>query len=344
VIYPKYSHNKPNKPAATHDLYRLKLGSQGFGTISVIMLIFLTILVGYCITINASCRSGDFLYLLTLFSGRCAELHDQQFIYDDMRVTIEFFETQFNRYSKNPVIVCKLIFALQSIQDYHGPAEYAFRSIERETLKDQVYVEYDKVINSKVTLLGDESICIGVRVCPQSNTHSSNDDGNGPDHGAESELHDTIHNWLSSVYILSPAEGKFQHYKIMKVAILQHAVSLGIRGEDSRNRWRYFAAASMTKLPFDRFVVCEAIKLSLLLRRQNAIRNVDTKRARDQLNGLWREMFWTHSISENREKSGLAQHLQHIINCYTRINYIRKYYTQLLTKIQCYKRVTHEVT
>jgi hypothetical protein len=30
--------------------------------------------------------------------------------------------------------------------------------------------------------------------------------------------------------------------------------------------------------------------------------------------------------------------------CYTRINYIRKYYTQLLTKLQCYKRVTHEVT
>jgi hypothetical protein len=31
-------------------------------------------------------------------------------------------------------------------------------------------------------------------------------------------------------------------------------------------------------------------------------------------------------------------------NCYTRINYIRTYYTQLLTKLQCYKRVTHEVT
>jgi hypothetical protein len=30
--------------------------------------------------------------------------------------------------------------------------------------------------------------------------------------------------------------------------------------------------------------------------------------------------------------------------CYTRINYIRKYYTQLMTKLQCYKRVTHEVT
>jgi hypothetical protein len=30
--------------------------------------------------------------------------------------------------------------------------------------------------------------------------------------------------------------------------------------------------------------------------------------------------------------------------CYTRINYIRKYYTQLLTKLQCCKRVTHEVT
>jgi hypothetical protein len=33
-----------------------------------------------------------------------------------------------------------------------------------------------------------------------------------------------------------------------------------------------------------------------------------------------------------------------IRNCYTRINYIPKYYTQLLTKLQCYKRVTHEVT
>jgi hypothetical protein len=30
--------------------------------------------------------------------------------------------------------------------------------------------------------------------------------------------------------------------------------------------------------------------------------------------------------------------------CYTRINYIRTCYTQLLTKLQCYKRVTHEVT
>jgi hypothetical protein len=33
-----------------------------------------------------------------------------------------------------------------------------------------------------------------------------------------------------------------------------------------------------------------------------------------------------------------------VLFCYTRINYIRKYYTQLLTKLQCYKRVTHEVT
>jgi hypothetical protein len=35
---------------------------------------------------------------------------------------------------------------------------------------------------------------------------------------------------------------------------------------------------------------------------------------------------------------------KYLAGCYTRINYIRKYYTQLLMKLQCYKRVTHEVT
>jgi hypothetical protein len=50
-----------------------------------------------------------------------------------------------------------------------------------------------------------------------------------------------------------------------------------------------------------------------------------------------------HTASKNILNKKIREYVV-VHMCYTRINYIRKYYTQLLTKIQCYKRVTHEVT
>jgi hypothetical protein len=228
------------------------------------LLIFLAILVRYCIIISASCRSGDFLHILTRFSGCCADLIDENLIIDDIGDTIEFFNTQFKLYSEHPVIVCKLGFALQCIKDYHGPVEHIFGSIDQETVVS-VQAHYAGLIDSKVKLLGDQSICNAVRVGDQSNTDSSNDYENSLEDGTELGLRSAFQAWLSRKYRFrnrakkDPAGEKLEIYQIMKVAILEHAVSLVLRGEQSRNAWRSFAAESMFQLSFKRFLVWEAV-------------------------------------------------------------------------------------
>jgi hypothetical protein len=74
-------------------------------------------------------------------------------------------------------------------------------------------------------------------------------------------------------------------------------MSLGSRGKRSRDGWRLAAAKTMTELVFDRFIVCKGIILSLFLRRQNAIANLDNK-TRKALHKLRGSDLWPPSIHD----------------------------------------------
>lgn len=282
----------------------------------------------------------ELIFLTILVSGCCAVTLDRQLVVNDMMTTIQLFRLGFEKYSANPAIRCILVFVLQSIRDYHAHAEFIFSSIDYPTAMD-LYSGYGREINFQARLLVHPSVCNAQRVGPQSNTDSSNDDENAPNDGAESDLNQTIQNWLSRFYTLPVVQEKFQRYYIMKVAILQHAVSLAIRGENLRSTWRSFAVESIAKLPFDRFLAFEAIILSLFLRRQNAIVGVDNDLARVTLNGLWRGIVWTPSINANPQKLRIKELLDHIINP---LNYLGQFwfpstgalYNQVTTNIQIY--------
>jgi hypothetical protein len=122
-----------------------------------------------------------------------------------------------------------------------------------------------------------------------------------PEFQAESKLVNSLSYWTSGDIIRRLDFEPFKSYKIMKVFILAHAMSLGSRGSRSRNGWRFVAAKSMAGLDFNRFIVCEAIILSLFQRRQNAIRvrDVLNSSARNGLNWLPPIDLWGPSIISN---------------------------------------------
>jgi hypothetical protein len=186
-------------------------------------------------------------------------------------------------------------------------AEYTFDTINEDT-RYEVEQQYADMIRRKLNP-DVESICNpvqdGLRVDPEngglddSPNISDNQQIYSRDFGTEPEFCREITLWVN-IYLQSQAEENFQPYKIMKVFILQHALSLGLRGREPRNEWREAAATSMTELILDRFYVCEAIIFSLFLRRQYAILDVDSARARNTLHFLPPEI-WGVANPEIRE-------------------------------------------
>jgi hypothetical protein len=191
------------------------------------MLIFLAILVRYCITVEAFCQSRNFLHLLTRFSGCCATTVAQQTISADTDITLQFFETQFNKYATNHGIVCILVFVLQTLQNYQLYAEYTFDTINEDT-RYEVEQQYADMIRSKLNP-DVESICNpvqdGLRVDPENGglddslNISDNQQTYSRDFGTEPEFCREITLWVN-MYLQSQAEENFQPYKIMKVFIL----------------------------------------------------------------------------------------------------------------------------
>lgn len=247
------------------------------------------------------------IFLAILVSGCCATTVAQQTIRADTEITLQFFETQFNKYATNHGIVCILVFVLQTLQNYQLYAEYTFDTINEDT-RYEVEQQYADMIRRKLNP-DVESICNpvqdGLRVDPEngglddSPNISDNQQIYSRDFGTEPEFCREITLWVN-IYLQSQAEENFQPYKIMKVFILQHALSLGLRGREPRNEWREAAATSMTELILDRFYVCEAIIFSLFLRRQYAILDVDSARARNTLHFLPPEI-WGVANPEIRE-------------------------------------------
>jgi hypothetical protein len=242
-------------------------------------------------------------------------------------------------------MVCKLVFVLKSIQDYHLRVEHAFNSMDAAT-RYRIEAQYTILTEREI----DESLCSPPAPSRggQSGRASLQDAGHSSGHGqllvgnddvqVESQLSTVITNWvqfyvddyvgqvnigptlelwpqlyghefrfrsdlggslsswLSGQFFRHP---DFESYKMMKVFILQHAMSLGSRGTASRDGWRFAAANSMTLFNVDRFIVCEAIMLSLFLRRQNAIRQLDNISATVALNNLNPDRLWPYSSSVN---------------------------------------------
>jgi hypothetical protein len=117
--------------------------------------------------------------------------------------------------------------------------------------------------------------------------------------------------WTSGAIVAHEDGQRFKTFKMMKVFILQHAMSLASHGRGSRDGWRSAAANSMIGLNHERFIVCEAIMLSLFLRRQNAIENedVDDHQARLALNQLKPSELWRYSAFSNDEETPIKKHL-----------------------------------
>jgi hypothetical protein len=196
---------------------------------------------------------------------------------------------------------------LQTLQNYQLYAEYIFDTIDEDT-RYEVEQQYADMIESKSNS-HVASVCNpvqdGLRVDPENgglddSPNISDDERTYSRYfGAEVGFGDEIAHWVN-IYLQSQAEENFQPYKIMKVFILQHALSLGLRGREPRNKWREAAATSMSELILDRFYVCEAIIFSLFLRRQYAISDVDSARARNTLHFLPPEI-WGVANPEIRE-------------------------------------------
>jgi hypothetical protein len=270
-----------------------------------------------------------------------------------MWVTLVFFDTQINRNMAlgSQATVCKIIFVLQSIRDYHVLAEHdAFGTIETATMNTLQH-RYDSIIQSAISRLKGShfyrsSICNPLCYGHQFNgdnvddpEYSSDDEqlvgpvlideselgtaitiwvqfylqdfGPGNEIGPEKpnwqqlygqsyplkpDLWNVLSNWIHGHTSQPGGRGTFQFYKVMKVFILEHALSLGSRGKSPRDGWRLAAAKTMTELVIDRFIVCDAIILSLFLRRQYAIVDLDNQKARRALNGLWPSHLWPTSI------------------------------------------------
>jgi hypothetical protein len=119
--------------------------------------------------------------------------------------------------------------------------------------------------------------------------------------------------WTSGAIFGFRDSSVFKSYRIMKVFIIQHAMSLGSRGRRSRDRWRLAAAQSMAELDLHRFFACEAIKLSLFQRRQKPIRmDEDNDYARRVLNEVQTWSMWEHHITPNRFTPRLADRLTNL--------------------------------
>jgi hypothetical protein len=290
----------------------------------------------------------------------------------DTDITLEFFEAQFNEYANHPKLVCKLVFVLKSIQDYHLRAEYALNSMDAgtwtsiqgryprstgretdssictqelrpdgrqfngESIGDAEYASDDDqllqnnadfqvesalgavitnwihfYLHDYMSSATENGVTPGILNQLYGNQGSSSTvdrhvPGNleqlySPEFQAESKLVNSLSYWTSGDIVRRLDFEPFKSYKIMKVFILAHAMSLGSRGSRSRNGWRFVAAKSMAGLDPNRVIVCEAIILSIFQRRQNAIRvsGVDNSLARDSLNWLLPITEWDRSIISN---------------------------------------------
>jgi hypothetical protein len=211
-------------------------------------------------------------------------------------------------YNATPKNLCKLIFVLQSIRDYHLPLESLFKTITDKT-KDPIQRRYTTMINAAVRKI---ALPMGCEVIPKSED-SRNDvsDEDLADDGVledESALDYRIKKWLSPArrqppgsqqtdpsgsqqtdpsgsqqpnapdsprYFESTNDLRFQLYQNMKLFILLHALSLASRGESVRRQWRKAAAEMLTTLDIERFTLCHGVILSLFLRRQNQVTNMD---------------------------------------------------------------------
>jgi hypothetical protein len=295
-------------------------------------------------------------------------------VLEDTGITLEFFGTQFRQYmvKGREAIVCKLMFVLQSIRDYHVPAEYAFETISTATMIGIQSRYTSMLLGVNLWLTGsplyqaNPSICNPQREGRQFSGDSVDDAGNysddetllqvDEDFQAESQLGSAITNWVQ-YYVkgsrpqaeISPSQRlyarksrppggrRFKSYRIMKVFILEHTMSLGSRGKRSRDEWRLASAKSMTKLNPDRFVVCEAIILSLFLRRLNALKVVDNEDERQDLNRIPQLDLWSSSVNSERQ---LVHHLTTIFDpkmCGPRV-YLEPY--QFLSTRSLYNRVS----
>jgi hypothetical protein len=120
---------------------------------------------------------GGLRHVLTRFSGfyAIAVKIAKKSITDDAVTTLEFFRRQLDTYGKIPVIRCQLVFVLQSIKDYHIPAEYIFKKIDKPT-RDSLQNKYTILIDTGTSPHLTEThprICNFLPVDPQSNSDSS---------------------------------------------------------------------------------------------------------------------------------------------------------------------------
>jgi hypothetical protein len=105
-------------------------------------------------------------------------------------------------------MLCKLVFLLQSIKDYHLPEEYAFYTINDE-LMNTIQHRYTLIINTGVQLLRNQGICNVQPLYPQSEGDPSNDSSDDERINArvsqhESALGDAIKSWLSGSQFQPP--------------------------------------------------------------------------------------------------------------------------------------------
>jgi hypothetical protein len=216
-------------------------------------------------------------------------------------------------YEQIPEIRCQLVFVLQSIKDYHIPAEYTFNKIDKTT---QIFLqhEYTLVIDAYLTET-DPRICNSLPVDSQSNIDSSNGASDGGPLAEDAALGVEITRWLNNDYF-QPDDGDnkfFKDYKTTEAFILLHALSVGSRGKDARSEWRKSAAERMIQLETPRFILCQGITLSLFLRLQKQILNTDNVVAVDQLMKLWQLNLWPRSLNSPEAKH-IRVHLRNILN------------------------------
>jgi hypothetical protein len=137
---------------------------------------------------------SDFLHVLTRVSGIFAPNPppiDAGLIDADMDRTIAFFENEIDHYNDKPKILCKLIFVLQSIRDYHLPVESLFKTIKPAT-QTSLKRLYTIMIDDAENKLGFSTDCQA-----EPKFEDTLNDGSDEDLADESGFAGGIQKWLS---------------------------------------------------------------------------------------------------------------------------------------------------